>query len=145
MFVSDINSAAKLPGPILLKKRNEWDQPDRSTKIKRNTKNQKEDYKEKHIFCKFCEYKITTTAYQTEIQGSFKHTFLNPSGHLFEIGCFTRADGCTSLGIPSDEWTWFREFKWQVSLCGQCSNHLGWFYHSGEDRTFFGLILNTLI
>jgi hypothetical protein len=145
MITFNLSMVDALSIPILFKKESDKKQTKGRVKIDKKTEKQRKEYKEKHILCKFCEHKITTTAYKTEIEGNFKHAFLNPAGHIFEIGCFTRADGCVSLGIPSYEWTWFKDYKWQVALCRECSSHLGWFYSSEQKKAFFGLILNTLI
>lgn len=100
---------------------------------------------EKYLVCKTCENKITTIGHKIEIFGSFKHSFLNPAGHVFEIGCFSEAPGCSILGEPTSEWTWFPDYQWQIALCSSCISHLGWYYSAGKKLSFFGLILNTLI
>ncbi len=100
---------------------------------------------EKYLICKACENKITTLADKTKIDGTFQHSFLNPAGQVFEIGCFTDAIGCSIAGIPTSEWTWFSDYSWQIAICASCSSHLGWFYSGNKKLSFFGLILDTLI
>ncbi|MBU2513072.1 hypothetical protein KJ966_17160 [bacterium] len=112
----------------------------RSTKIKEETR----EKEEKYILCKQCENKITLPENKFEVGGEFEHTFLNPGGQVFRIGCFKSAEGCIALGVPTAEWTWFEGFEWQPSLCNQCNTHLGWFYRSLYDHNFFGLILDLL-
>ena len=109
------------------------------------TKEQSEEKEEKYILCKHCENKITLPENRMEISGSFEHTFLNPAGHLFRIGCFTAADGCLPLGVPTTEWTWFEGFEWQMAICNSCHSHLGWYYRSQDARNFYGLIMDLLI
>ncbi len=109
------------------------------------TKDQTEEKEEKFILCKQCENKITLPNKQIEVGGLVEHTFLNPGGHVFRIGCFFEAEGCLAVGVPTAEWTWFEGFEWQVAICNQCNSHLGWFYRSKDDRNFFGLILDLLI
>ncbi len=110
---------------------------------------QKEDHKkskeEQYILCMQCENKISRSIYKMSYNGSFDHTFLNPAGNVFHIGCFKRADGCIVLGKASSEWTWFQGKSWRVALCGQCLTHLGWYYQAEDDSPFFGLILDALI
>ncbi|NQU63309.1 MAG: hypothetical protein HQ517_03350 [SAR324 cluster bacterium] len=100
---------------------------------------------EKYIICVQCENRISQSIYKISHQGTFEHTFLNPAGHVFHIGCFKRADGCLVLGKPSLEWTWFQGWQWRVALCGRCLKHLGWYYQTEQDSSFFGLILDALI
>lgn len=104
-----------------------------------------EEQEEKYLLCKQCENRITLPNHRIEVAGNFEHTFLNPGGHVFHIGCFYAADGCLALGVPTAEWTWFEGFEWQVALCNQCNSHLGWFYRSREEQHFYGLIMNLLI
>jgi uncharacterized CHY-type Zn-finger protein len=120
---------------------------DEEKKDKRETeeKEKKKSKKERKLLCKHCEHIISSPEYRMNFQGAFDHTFLNPSGQMFQIGCFRKADGCAVLGEVSSEWTWFQGFLWQVALCGQCLKHLGWFYQSETDSPFFGLILDALV
>lgn len=99
----------------------------------------------KPILCRQCRHAVTTTAEIIEKHGSHAHTFANPDGILFEIGCFRNAPGCGYLGSPTEEWSWFKGFRWKIALCSQCLTHLGWMYVSGEGEWFHGLILNRLI
>ncbi len=78
------------------------------------------------------------------IQGQHSHTFTNPAGILYTIGCFSKADGCIVHGMPTTEFTWFEGFRWSIALCGGCLIHLGWFYQSGSEA-FFGMILDRLV
>jgi hypothetical protein len=109
------------------------------------TDRQESEDPETPIRCRRCEHPITHIDQQTAIQGVFEHTFLNPSGHVFRVGCFLVADGCMVWGEPTLEWTWFAGFQWQVAMCSQCWTHLGWFYLADDGRCFFGLILDALI
>jgi hypothetical protein len=103
----------------------------------------KEKEEEKPIFCKNCNHKITSIDQAAPINGQHRHTFKNPAGIVYTIGCFITAWGCVSQGIPTDEHTWFPGFSWNFSLCGNCYRHLGWFYQA-NGKSFYGLILNNL-
>lgn len=118
---------------------------DQEGKRDSKTKNKEKEEKERYILCGHCKNKITLPLYRLEIHGSYEHTFLNPSGQVFHIGCFEKADGCISVGEFTQEWTWFYGFSWQASLCGQCLRHLGWYYSAKLGQSFFGLILDALI
>lgn len=98
----------------------------------------------KRILCRQCLQLITTAAECIEIQGSHQHTFSNPAGLLFQIGCFRRAGGCVMASAPEAQWSWFPGFSWQVVLCSSCATHLGWCY-TGSGDFFYGLILHRLL
>jgi hypothetical protein len=99
----------------------------------------------KKILCRHCHDAITTTADIVEVQGSHEHTFANPDGVLFEIGCFRTAPGCAHIGRVTEKWSWFRGFRWQAALCGGCLTHLGWLYLSDGGARFHGLIFDRLL
>ena len=98
---------------------------------------------EEELRCAACGHPITRPKLRISVNGQHGHTFVNPAGILFEIGCFSEAEGCGELGPESDEFSWFPGYSWQVAVCRSCMTHLGWrFWSSG--RTFYGLILNRL-
>jgi hypothetical protein len=97
------------------------------------------------VLCSQCRTMITSTTEIMSIQGSHGHTFANPEGILFQIGCFRSAPGCGHIGEATEEWSWFKGFRWRVALCRGCLTHLGWLYASGSGDQFHGLILNRLV
>ena len=104
-----------------------------------------EPEKKRLLLCRHCMYSITTPDERITVNGSHNHTFANPYGIIFEIGCFRKAEGCGLTGAPSDEFTWFRGFFWQIAVCQSCLTHLGWWFSSPEKAGFFGLISDRLI
>jgi len=94
------------------------------------------------LVCARCHRVITTPAARVDRGGRHEHTFANPHGFVFHIGCFAAAPGCVTTGAPSTAHTWFPAHAWQVALCRSCSEHLGWLF-SGPSR-FHGLILDRL-
>lgn len=96
------------------------------------------------ILCRNCGNVITSTSNKIEMNGKHQHTFTNPGGFVFRIGCFAAAQGILNQGYPTLEFTWFPGFSWCYSLCIRCFAHLGWAYQSGE-KYFYGLILDRLI
>ena len=92
------------------------------------------------LVCRECGQEITSPDHAFEVGGSHQHTFFNPVGILYEIGCFSQARGCANLGHPSVEFSWFPGFAWRYAHCDRCATHLGWRWESGGE-TFFGLIL----
>jgi len=100
---------------------------------------------ERNYFCAYCGTAITSEGQRTEKEGSFSHTFTNPGGYVFGIGCFRRAPGCMDAGDYTDEHTWFPGYQWCYALCCGCTSHLGWRYESKNRGAFYGLILDRLI
>ncbi|MCP3889775.1 MAG: hypothetical protein GY702_13005 [Desulfobulbaceae bacterium] len=98
----------------------------------------------KAIYCKMCGTVVTSRDQQLSVNNSHTHTFFNPAGIVFELGCFKKAPGCQIVGDPSSEFTWFAGYLWTLSLCGNCRAHLGW-YFEGKEKTFFALILTNLM
>jgi len=99
----------------------------------------------KYILCRQCLQVITSPAERIEMQGAHQHTFANPHGSVYQIGCFRSAAGCGYAGQPSDEFTWFKGYSWRIAVCGSCLFHLGWLFISPGSDSFNGLILDHLI
>jgi len=95
------------------------------------------------LVCRYCGRTITTAGQRMEVSGSHEHTFANPEGIVFHIGCFARVQGCVFAGAPTAEWSWFKGYLWSVAYCAGCGAHVGWRYSSGDD-VFFGLVLRSL-
>ena len=93
--------------------------------------------------CAGCLHAITTTDARIEMSGGHAHTFANPHGFVFQIGCFAVAPGCDEASAPSTEFSWFPGYAWQVALCRGCGAHLGWLFRSGDSR-FHALIVDRL-
>ena len=93
--------------------------------------------------CAACGHRITDRAYRSEQGGAHEHTFVNPAGYAFRIGCFAAAPGCAYVGAPSEAFSWFPGWRWQVAVCGRCHGHVGWIFRLGGDQ-FHGLILAAL-
>lgn len=96
------------------------------------------------IFCRRCGNRVTGEASRIPVNGSHTHTFFNPAGILFELGCFRKAPGCAVQGEASGLFSWFAGYRWRIALCGKCAAHLGWRFEN-RDATFFCLILSHLI
>ena len=105
---------------------------------------EKEPYGDEKILCRQCMQVITSPAERMQVQSSHCHTFSNPAGLLFQIGCFRRVKGCVDASPPETQWSWFRGYAWQVVLCSACASHLGWRYTGPQDG-FYGLILSRLM
>lgn len=105
-----------------------------------------EEPKEKaDIICRQCRQAVTRSEERFSIQGAHRHTFANPHGLVFEIGCFQNCMGCGYAGAASDEFTWFAGYRWRACFCSNCLTHLGWLFTSTGGDGFHGLILERLI
>lgn len=93
--------------------------------------------------CAACGHRITERAYRTEVAGAHEHTFVNPGGFVFVIGCYAAAPGCGHVGATSSAFSWFPGFTWQVAVCGGCRAHLGWVFRCAGEQ-FHGLIVSAL-
>jgi len=100
---------------------------------------------EEFILCRQCHQPITRPKERISIQGSHQHTFANPHGVVFEIGCFGSAQNCGYAGNATDEFSWFAGYSWRVCFCVMCLTHLGWIFSSKAGNSFHGLISDRLI
>jgi hypothetical protein len=106
---------------------------------------QREPSKEaRYIICRQCGQRLTRPSERIAVNGSHTHTFANPSGLVFEIGCFNMATGCAFIGPPSMEFPWFTGYTWQIAICSTCQTHLGWLFLGQNSHQFFGFILDRL-
>lgn len=99
---------------------------------------------ERWIVCRQCLQRLTRPSERTSVNGSHSHTFANPSGIVFQIGCFRMVRGLNFIGPPSYEFPWFAGHSWQIVICSVCQSHLGWCFRGPGSDQFFGLILDRL-
>ena len=96
------------------------------------------------VLCRACGNAVTHPDFKILRNGGFAHTFANPYGHVFEIGCFSTAQGCVRVSEESDEFPWFQGYVWAVGACSRCRTQLGWIFSSSKE-SFYGLILDQLV
>lgn len=99
----------------------------------------------RQLLCRQCLAAITSSEQRISVGGAHQHTFANPHGIIFEIDCFRNAWGCGAIGSPTDEFTWFAEYFWQVAICATCLTHVGWRFTSVHAPPFYGLIHDRLV
>lgn len=104
-----------------------------------------EPAKGEYVLCGQCKQIITYPEERILKMGAFQHTFANPHGIVFEIGCFRFANGCGYTGPATSEFTWFSGYSWRIAVCNQCLTHLGWLFLSAGPDRFHGLILDQLL
>ena len=100
---------------------------------------------EEYIRCRQCRNILASPDDRISIQGSHQHTFANPHGVVFEIGCFKDVTGCGYAGAATDEFSWFAGYSWRICFCTMCLTHLGWIFSSNAGAIFHGLILDRLL
>lgn len=93
--------------------------------------------------CAVCGHRLTERGYRTERGGAHEHTFVNPGGFAFQIGCFVAAPGCAYTGATSTELSWFPGWTWQIAICARCRVHVGWIFRCAGEQ-FHGLITAAL-
>lgn len=108
------------------------------TIVKTETELQPDDW-----LCLKCNKKITRDKERFMYDGQTEFRFTNPEGFVFDIITFRSADGCREEGIPTEQFTWFKNHSWRFAICTRCGLHLGWKY-SGQ-FSFYGLIKTRLI
>jgi hypothetical protein len=114
-------------------------------KFSEKGQDQTNEINENYILCKACSNGITTYKEKINVNGLHYHTFANPNGIIFDIACYKTARGCNYTGSFTDEFSWFKNYRWQVSICASCLAHLGWLFLSSSNHFFFGLIVDRLI
>ena len=97
----------------------------------------------RRLLCALCGFPITAVDLRIRIQGSHVHTFANPHGYVYRIGCFLAAPGCLVDPRETTDFTWFTGYAWSVEVCGRCYTHMGWHFRSGVSG-FHGLVLDRL-
>ena len=100
---------------------------------------------ERVYLCRACRAMITTRAMALVVDGQQEHTFFNPAGVMYEIGCWAAAPGCVARGIPTSEFTWFRGYRWSYAICRGCDELLGWRFTGAGRGGFWGLITSRLV
>lgn len=133
------------PGKGFLRQPLEGPQRKVLSETARAPSDEKAPQEEIYILCRDCLHPVTRPADRISVQGRHRHTFANPHGVVYEIGCFRSAPGCGLIGPASDEFTWFPGHRWRVGLCAACLVHLGWVFLPEAGAGFFGLILDRLI
>ncbi len=98
---------------------------------------------DRRLFYTACHHPVTHQDERIIVHGDYEHTFTNPQGVVYHIGCFREAAGCAPIGEATTAYTWFKGYAWRIALCASCRAHLGWFFQSA-DGYFHGLITSRL-
>jgi hypothetical protein len=96
------------------------------------------------LVCKPCSAFIAELRSRIEVNGAHAHSFINPAGLIFRVGCHASAPGVLGIGEKSEHWSWFPGFCWQAAVCRACAQHLGWCFE-GPHARFVALILDRVV
>ncbi len=96
-----------------------------------------------YLVCGLCSHVITQTTQAIDVNGSHQHRCTNPHGFEFLVSCYSQALGCDLSGERQHADSWFPGYQWQIATCGDCQQHLGWYFDSRQDY-FYGLIADRL-
>jgi hypothetical protein len=129
------------PEPLLLYKQTGRKSGTRTAK---RTREHDDSGKGARLVCARCRARITHERARTEVNGKHEHYFVNPHGYDYQIGCFSKAEGCIPHGKTSGEFSWFPGYVWQIDYCRSCSWHLGWMFRSPR-HFFHGLIVDRIV
>jgi len=101
---------------------------------------------EKFFCCTRCKSKIANCS---SLFAMSKHgvqtNYINPAGCIHETNTvYNLIKGSTyPTGAPSEEFSWFPAYSWQIILCRRCDMHLGWKFASTKPnlipKMFYGL------
>lgn len=107
--------------------------------LRRDASEKAKDDEGEALRCAACGFEIAKRRDAMEMSGAHQHTFVNPSGVVFDVACFREAAGCVEVGDEEATFTWFPGWSWQIAICGSCRGHLGWKFRLAPD-SFHGLI-----
>jgi hypothetical protein len=93
--------------------------------------------------CAWCHNRVANEKDRFPYNGKDEFTFSNPERIRFAIITFSRTLGCRQTGVPTSEHTWFPGYAWSYCLCGNCGQHLGWYYTRTIE--FAGLIIARIV
>lgn len=97
------------------------------------------------LLCGFCHAPIVRIHDTLPAGENQPFRYVDSDGIPLQVGCYRQAPGCDIVGQAVPAPLRFRGFSQQLAVCGDCNEHLGWHYQRGEQRDFFGLILDKLI
>ena len=95
------------------------------------------------LHCVICDHIISFQEALCERAGSHEHLQTNPQGLTFAFGCFAEAPGVVETSLPTQAFSWFLGYEWQVIACASCLEHMGWRFSQPQDH-FYGLLFEKI-
>lgn len=104
-----------------------------------------------YFICKRCSNEVGSynDIFAMSKQG-VQTSYCNPSGFVHETLTIykTRENSTFTTDRPSTEFSWFPGYSWQITLCANCRNHLGWKFVATKKnylpKSFYGLSGNSI-
>ncbi|XP_062557219.1 protein cereblon-like [Armigeres subalbatus] len=104
-----------------------------------------------YFMCKRCENEIGSynDIFAMNKQG-VQTSYCNPSGYVHETLTIykTKENSTFTVDRPSTEFSWFPGYSWQITLCANCRQHLGWKFVATRNnylpKSFYGLSGNNI-
>lgn len=66
-----------------------------------------------------------------------KSVFVNRFGNSFRVLTIRSLIDYVAISEPSSEDTWFPGYQWQIIVCPQCGNHIGWKFTAGMNYLIY--------
>ena len=103
----------------------------------------------KNYYCSRCGALITNSSALILLNGSDRHSFMNPAG----VRCnFRTFRDCQNVLIDEElylEHSWFPGYGWRFVMCSSCLQHLGWKYDAAHKADaidyFFGVLVDSVM
>jgi hypothetical protein len=98
--------------------------------------------------CASCGAFITDSASWLTLNGSVKHSFVNPARVRCDFMTFIDCDNIQEHDELFMEHSWFPGYGWRFITCRICFQHLGWKYDAVTDEAnpseFFGVLISSV-
>lgn len=104
-----------------------------------------------YFICKRCANEIGSynDIFAMNKQG-VQTSYCNPAGYVHETLTIykTKENSTFTIDRPSTEFSWFPGYSWQITLCANCRQHLGWKFVATKNnylpKSFYGLSGNNI-
>jgi len=109
-------------------------------------KSEQDDSKNKKAYhCSRCGARIAGEDSMIIINGSDRHSFVNPAGVQCNFITFAHCENVMMDEKLYLEHSWFPGYGWRFLVCGHCFQHLGWKYDAvapnARPQVFFGVLI----
>jgi len=99
--------------------------------------------------CSACNSVVTYSDRLVVVSGSMRHGFANPIGVFCDFYTFSSCPGAVAFGTPTEEFSWFAGYFWNLALCKSCNSHLGWHYTADPQSEglpeFWGILAHKIL
>jgi len=103
----------------------------------------------KAYHCSNCGGLVSSSDRLVAIGDQQRHQFVNPAGFECHFYTFASCPGAMATGTPTQEYSWFDGYGWQLAFCRTCGLHLGWRYAAADRQVrpaeFWGILITQLL